>query len=172
MQDVDSLFIEAGRAIDESDLVAAKSLLEEILMIDPGYSRAHNYLGWIYETRLKNFEKAKRHYELAIKFSQGDYPVVYVNYAYLLIEYDCYEDALTIIEDGMKIKGADRATLIYQKGKVAESLQEFTEAYRLYNYSRKLSFNKDFMNLIDMEIERLFAKLSFCQKIKVKVKGV
>lgn len=171
MQDVDSLFIEAGRAIDESDLVAAKELLDEILMIDPGYSRAHNYLGWIYETRLKNFEKAKRHYELSIKFSKGDYPVVYVNYAYLLIEYDYFDKALEIIGEGLKIQGADRATLVYQKGKVSESRNQFTEAYKLYLHSRKLSFNKDFMNLLDTEIDRLYSKLSFWQKIKVKIKN-
>lgn len=172
MQDVENLFIEATKAIDDSDLSVAKTLLEEILMIDPGNSRAHNYLGWIYETRLKDFEKASRHYELSIKFGKSDYPVVYVNYAYLLIEFDYYEKALEIIKLGLKVQGADKATLIYQIGKIAESNQNFFEALEMYKQSRMLSFSKDFMNMLENELERVYSKLNFQQKIRAKFKGL
>lgn len=70
MQEVENLFLEISKAIDERDLSGAKLLLEELLSIDPGYGRAHNHLGWIYETKIKDFQKAQRHYELAIKFCQ------------------------------------------------------------------------------------------------------
>ena len=71
MQDVEILFFEVSKAIDQHNIGAAKQLLDEILLIDPGYGRAHNHLGWIYETKIKDFKNAQRHYELAIKFCKG-----------------------------------------------------------------------------------------------------
>lgn len=168
MQDVENLFLEVGRAIDESDISTAKSLLEEILLIDPAYYRAHNHLGWIYETKLEDFEKSQRHYELAIKFSDNKYPAVYVNYVYLLIRYGQTDRAEEIIEEGLKIKGADYSTLVFQKGKIAESKKKFTEAWRYYTLSSKLSFNKEFIQMIAGEIGRVKAKMSFWQKLKVR----
>ncbi|MGB3453070.1 MAG: hypothetical protein WBA59_04505 [Moheibacter sp.] len=169
MQDVENLFLEVGRAIEGCDIASAKDLLEEILLIDPAYSRAHNHLGWIYETRLEDFEKAKRHYELAIKFSKGDYPVAYVNYAYLLIRFERFEEAEKIIEEGLKIQGADYATLMYQKGKIAEARGKYTEACRYYILAGKLSFDKNFIIMLDQEFDRVKAKMNFWQKLLVKI---
>ncbi|MDD3459566.1 MAG: hypothetical protein PHO74_08865 [Weeksellaceae bacterium] len=165
MQDVDNLFLEAGRAIDNSDLSSAKSLLNEILLIDPAHSRAHNHLGWIYETKLKDFEKAQMHYELAIKFSKGNYPVVYVNFVYLLIEYGHYDRAGEVIEEAMDIQGVDYATLIFQKGQIAESHQKFIDAAKNYMLARKLTFSKELMNVLDNEIKRVKSKMNFWQKL-------
>jgi tetratricopeptide (TPR) repeat protein len=171
MQDVENLFLEVSKAIDERDISTAKELLEEILSIDPGYGRAHNHLGWIYETKIKDFDRAKRHYELAIKFCQGTYPVVYVNFGYLLIEYNDYEKAIETINEGLRIRGADRATLQYQKGKIAEHEQDFKSALAQYEIARKLSFNKEFHSMLENEIARVKSKLSFWDKFLILVKN-
>jgi len=168
MQDVENLFLEVGKAIDERNMSGAKDLLEEILSIDPGYGRAHNHLGWIYETKIKDFERAKRHYSLAIKFCKGTYPVAYVNYGYLLIEYGQLEEAEKVIEEGLKTQGADKATLHYQKGKIAEHRQNLKAAAKLYQYAQKLCFNKDFFALLESEIERVKSKMSFWDKLFLK----
>lgn len=165
MQDVENLFLEVSKAIDERDLSGAKELLEELLAIDPGYGRAHNHLGWIYETKIKDFEKAKRHYELALKFCKKTYPVVYVNYSYLLIEFGHLEEAEQIIEEGLTIEGADKATLFYQKGKIAEHRQNYVKAYQTYLKAQKMNFNKDFHSLLTNEIGRVQLKMNFWQKL-------
>src|SRR5690606_339516 len=171
MQDVENLFLEVSKAIDERDISAAKELLEEILSIDPGYGRAHNHLGWIYETKIKDFERAKRHYELAIKFCKGTYPVVYVNFSYLLIEFGDYEKAVEIINEGLKTKGSDKATLQYQKGKIAEYQQDFKSALSQYELARKLSFNKEFHSMLENEIARVKSKFSFWDKFLMWIKN-
>ncbi|MGB6084859.1 hypothetical protein [Moheibacter sp.] len=168
MQDVENLFLEVSKAIDDRDITSAKELLEEILLIDPGYGRAHNHLGWIYETKIKDFERAKRHYELAIKFCKGTYPVAYVNYGYLLIEFGQLEEAEKVIDEGLKVKGADKATLYYQKGKIAEHCQNYVEALKTYQQSQKMNFNKDFHAMLLNEIERVQSKMSFWDKLRVK----
>ena len=168
MQDVENLFLEVGKAIDERDISGAKDLLEEILSIDPGYGRAHNHLGWIYETKIKDFERAKLHYELAIKFCKGTYPVVYVNFGYLLIEFGQLEEAENIVKEGLSIRGADKATLSYQLGKIAEHRQKYTLALQIYQAAFKLNFNKDFQSVLLNEIERVKSKMSFWDKLFLK----
>lgn len=168
MQDVENLFLEVGKAIDERDMSGAKDLLEEILSIDPGYGRAHNHLGWIYETKIKNFQRAKQHYSLAIKFCKGTYPVAYVNYGYLLIEFGHLEEAEKVIEEGLQTDGSDKSTLNYQKGKIAEHRQQYKVAVNHYQYAQKVCFNKDFFTLLENEINRVKRKMSFWEKISLK----
>lgn len=167
MQDVENLFLEVGKAIDDRDISVAKALLEEILLIDPGYGRAHNHLGWIYETKIKDFKRAKRHYELAIKFCKGTYPVVFVNFGYLLIEFGDLEEALKIIEEGLLVPGADKATLFYQKGKIAEHQQNYAQAFRTYQLAQKMNFNKDFHTMLVNEMNRVQNKMGFWDKLKL-----
>lgn len=164
MQEVENLFLEVGKAIDERDLSTAKYLLEELLSIDPGYGRAHNHLGWIYETKIKDFQKAQRHYELAIKFCQKTYPVVYVNYGYLLIEFGHLEEAEKVIAEGLTVDGADKATLYYQKAKIAEHRKDYIKAYKTYLEAKNLNFNKEFHGLLANEIGRVQMKMNFWQK--------
>lgn len=164
MQEVENLFLEVSKAIDERDLSGAKLLLEELLSIDPGYGRAHNHLGWIYETKIKDFQKAQRHYELAIKFCQGTYPVVYVNYGYLLIEFGHLEEAEKVIAEGLTVDGADKATLYYQKAKIAVHRKDYIQAYKTYLEAKNLNFNKDFHGLLLNEIGRVQMKMNFWQK--------
>lgn len=164
MQEVENLFLEISKAIDERDLSGAKLLLEELLSIDPGYGRAHNHLGWIYETKIKDFQKAQRHYELAITFCQGTYPVVYVNYGYLLIEFGHLEEAEKVIAEGLTVDGADKATLYYQKAKIAEHRKDYIQAYKTYLEAKNLNFNKDFHGLLLNEIGRVQMKMNFWQK--------
>lgn len=170
MQEVENLFLEVGRAIDERDISKAKELLEEILLIDPGFGRAHNHLGWIYETKLKDFDKAKRHYELALRFCDGNYPVVYVNYGYLLIEFGQLEKATKIIYEGLNVPGNDTATLCYQLGKIAEHKKKYQTAYRKYKEALELNFSKDFQNLLENEIARVKGKMSFWEKFGVMIR--
>lgn len=168
MQDVENLFLEVGKAIDERDMSGAKELLEEILSIDPGYGRAHNHLGWIYETKIKDFHRARQHYRLAIKFCKGDYPVAYVNYGYLLIEFGHLAEAEKIIAEGLRVRGSDKSTLLYQKGKIAEHRRNYLSAMEFYRQARQFCFNKDFLALLDSEINRLKSKMGFWEKLKIK----
>lgn len=170
MQDVENLFLEVGKAIDERNMSEAKDLLEEILNIDPGYGRAHNHLGWIYETKIKDFDKARQHYRLAIKFCKGTYPVAYVNYGYLLIEFGHLEEAEKNIEEGLRLNGADKATLHYQKGKIAEHRKQYKNAVKFYKDALQLSFNKEFHTMLGGEINRVKSKMSFWDKLFVGIK--
>ena len=169
MREVESLFIEANRAIDEKDLAEAKEILEDILAIEPSYGRAHNHLAWIYETELRDFEKACMHYKLAIKFAGKDYPVAYVNYIYLLLDMEQYNEVSSLILEASDVKGIRESILYYQQGRVLEASNHLTLAYEWYKKAKKTSFDNSFIQILKLEIQRVLDKMNVFQKLYAKI---
>ncbi len=169
MKEVESLFIQANRFIDNKNLAEAKSTLEEILLIEPSYGRAHNHLAWIYETELKDIKNATMHYKLAIKFSGKEYPVSYINYIYLLLDIENYQDIKALIAEARQIKEIKQSILFYQEGRVFEAENNFIQAFQLYEKSKKGSFDNGFIQVINLEIQRAYNKMNIFQKIYSKV---
>ena len=165
MNNVEILYLDANKLVEQNELSLAYDALYDILEIDPGYGRAHNYLGWIYETKIKDFHKAKKHYELAIKFCQDTFPVVYINYIYLLIDHDDLREAENLIEKARNVQGVDFATLFYQKGKIWEDRLKFRKAYFYYNSAKIRSNNNDFVRMMILEMERIHHKMSLVEKV-------
>lgn len=160
-KNIEAIFLAANKAIDNNDMAEAKDLLEEIIIAEPGFGRAHNHLGWIYNTKFKNFEKAKIHYDLAVKFCKKTYPVVYVNYTYLLIDFDYLDQALNIIDEGLKINGSDKASLYFQKGRIYENKKQYRKSIKYHKEARENSYNNDFITFIENEIARIKRKNIF-----------
>ena len=51
--DLEEKFLKADRLISENKISEAAHLLEEILHEAPDLGKAHNHLGWLYETKFK-----------------------------------------------------------------------------------------------------------------------
>jgi tetratricopeptide (TPR) repeat protein len=85
--DLEEKFLTADRLISENRLSEAAKTLEEILAEAPDFGKAHNHLGWLYETKFKNLQRAEEHYRLALKFSP-DYIHRFVN---SMIWRNCWE---------------------------------------------------------------------------------
>ncbi|ADX68621.1 hypothetical protein [Weeksella virosa] len=165
MNQVEILYLDVNKLIEQNDLSKAYVLLYEILSIDPGYARAHNYLGWIYEIQFKDFAKAKRHYELAIKFSPEDFPASYVNYVYLLLRFNELVEAEVMINRALSIPGVDYATLFYQKGRIMEDRFRFRKAYFYFRSAKMRANDADFIRMMDLEMDRIRHKMSSLGKI-------
>jgi hypothetical protein len=48
-------FLRADDLIRDNKISEALKLLESIILEDPGFGKAHNHIGWIYETKLSVF---------------------------------------------------------------------------------------------------------------------
>jgi len=154
---IENLFLQADEAINRNALGEAKELLEEILAIDPTYGRAYNYLGWLYANKIIDFQKAKSLYRLGLKYT-SDYPALYINYGYLLIEMAEYDAALDLIGSAREIYGIDQATLTYQEARIAELLMDIKLAVKLYKLAGKQTLDDNFMNYLNTEIKRVKRK--------------
>jgi tetratricopeptide (TPR) repeat protein len=67
--ELEEKFMDADNMIKDNYIAEAVRLLNEILAEAPDFGKAHNHLGWIYETKIKDYDKATEYYRLALKFS-------------------------------------------------------------------------------------------------------
>jgi Tfp pilus assembly protein PilF len=132
--ELEEKFYEADKMINDGRISDAAHVLEAILLEAPDFGKAHNHMGWLYETKFKNFTKAEEHYKYALKFSP-EYPAAYYNYAYLLSTLRRYEELEKLLDAAIKVPGVNYATLYNEYGLMNEALGKFKEAihyYRLY----------------------------------------
>lgn len=167
---VENQFIKADSLIGEGRVSEAKELLEEILNENPDFGKAHNHLGWIYATKLSNYEKGEYHYKLAIKFDPK-YPASYLNYTYLLVDIAKFDDAKKLIDTALtQVEGADKASYYSELARIYEFERDFIQAYQLYKKSSELAFNPTYIENMKTNMKRVKDKMSTFEKIKLTFK--
>jgi tetratricopeptide (TPR) repeat protein len=132
--ELEERFLQADRLINESKLKEAAQMLEDILAEAPDFGKAHNHLGWLYETKFKNYTRAEEHYKLALKFSP-EYPAVYYNYSYLLSALRKFDELEKHLETAIKVSGINFATIYNEYGLMREAQGKLDDAihyFRLY----------------------------------------
>ena len=132
--ELEERFYEADKLINDGKISDAAHLLEAILAEAPDFGKAHNHLGWLYETKFKNFSKAEDHYKLALRFAP-EYPAGYYNYSYLLSTLRRYEELERLLNEAIQVPGISYATVYNEFGLMYEALGKYEEAihyYRLY----------------------------------------
>ena len=147
----------ADMAIVEGRLDEGKSMLDEILLIDPAYGRAHNHLGWFYAAKLEKFDRAKEHFELALKFSP-DYPAVYLNLGRLYMQIGEFDKGIDLLNRGLNIPGIDKATVYDLLSGIYESRGELRLALMNAKLAWKEAGNTEYMNYLKGSVKRIRAK--------------
>lgn len=129
--ELEEKFYEADKMINDGRISDAAHLLEAILIEAPDFGKAHNHMGWLYETKFKNFTKAEDHYKYALKFAP-EYPAGYYNYAYLLSTLRRYEELEKLLNDALKVPGISYSTLYNEFGLMNEALGKYDEAIHFF----------------------------------------
>lgn len=136
-------FLKADDLIRENKISDAIELLESIIYEEPDFGKAHNHLGWIYETKLQNGKKAELHYKQAIK-SDPAYTASYINYSYLLSNQNRFDELKTHLDKAILVAGINKAT-IYNEYAIMFELQG--------NYKEAVSsFKKAIQHCLDVKI--------------------
>lgn len=138
--DLEDKFLRADRLIAENKIGDAAHLLDEILHEAPDFGKAHNHLGWLHETKFKNYEKAQEHYRLAIKFSP-DYPAAHYNYCYCLSALRKYDELEKVLENAIKVSGISYATIYNEYGLLREIQGHLDDAIHYFKLHIKNSFD-------------------------------
>lgn len=162
----EDLFLEADELIDDNKIKKAKEVLLDLLGEYPDFGRAHNHLGWLYSVKYNDHFKAKKHLELALKFAPN-YPGVYANYVYLLLEINKYDE---LIAFGQKYVGnsvADEGTLYNKIAQAYELKGELLNAHKYYKRAIQGGINNKFIEEIYASMHRLKRKMSFIQKVRL-----
>lgn len=141
--EIEEKFQHADRLINEGKISEAAHLLEDILAEVPDFGKAHNHMGWLYETKFKNYAKAEEYYKLALKFSP-EYTAVYYNYAYLLSTLRRFDELAKLLEHAIKVPGINYGTIYNEYAIMSEFQGNFKDAIHYYKlYIQNIFDNKN-----------------------------
>lgn len=160
--DLEEKFLNADKLISENHLGQAAKLLEEILEEAPDYGKAHNHLGWLFETKFKNLQRAEEHYRLALKFSP-DYAAAYYNYCYLLSALRKFDELERTLEHAIKVSGISYATIYNEYGLLREVQGKLDDAIHYFKLHIMNSFDAKNIETAAESIKRCERKKQLVQ---------
>ena len=121
------MMLEVNQLISNNKIAGATDLLDEILVTEPGFGRAHNHFGRMYDVKLKQPYKGEEHYKLAIKFNP-EYASGYTNYAFLLSGQRRFTELEVILKKAELCTTINRATIASEYGFMYESSGKLDDA--------------------------------------------
>jgi Tfp pilus assembly protein PilF len=156
---LDEKFFEADQLIKENRIADAAILLNEIITEMPEYGRAHNHLGWIYETKFTDYNRAEKHYKAALQFTP-EYPAVYYNYSILLSTLGRYDELVTLLEKAMLVPGINKATISNEYAIMFEAQGKYEQAIEYYKQYIRYLFDNKLIENAQASIQRCITKKS------------
>jgi len=156
--ELEERFQDADRLINEGQIAAAASVLEEILLEAPDFGKAHNHFGWLYDAKFKNYAKAEEHYRLALKFAP-EYPAAYYNYSYLLSTLRRYDDLERLLDLAIKVPGISYPTLYNDYALMHEIQGHYQDAIHYFKLYIQNSYDSKTIETAAESIRRCERKL-------------
>lgn len=160
----DKLFLEADQLIAASSMAEAMEVLQDILNDDPSYAKAHNHLGWMYDTQLCEYQMAEEHFKHAINF-RPDYPSPYFNYFELLFVQKRYPEAEKLLSRALQSSTVNKERVYYLQGRLFEAQSEYNKARHSYALYGKGAFETKSMEAAEEAINRCNKKAELFDKI-------
>jgi Tfp pilus assembly protein PilF len=149
----EDMFFEADQLIGDGLIGKAMELLSDIINEQPDFGRAHNHLGWIYETKLRKYKEAEEHYRAALAYSP-EYPAVYRNYAILLSTMKKYNDLETLLAKALTVAGVDHAAVHNEYAIMYELQSKFDLAIEFYKKAILASLSEKDIELYQASVRR------------------
>jgi tetratricopeptide (TPR) repeat protein len=153
---IDEMFRHADELIKDGEITEAINVLESIIVQEPSYGKAYNHLGWIHETKYKNYKKAEECYKLALNFTP-EYPAVYINFVYLLSTLGRTQAVKEILDKALHVEGIDRANINNEFGIYYEQQGDLDKAIDHYKTAIKISLD-------DKNIDIYAGSIARCEK--------
>lgn len=148
---------EADNLIRENRINDAINLLYDILNEEPTFGKAHNHLGYIYETKLKDYKKADEHYSIALKLSP-DYPAIYYNYAILLSNEQRFEQLEQLLNQALTLSNINKSSIYNEFGIMYEIKGEYDKAIDAFKKAIAFCLDNKNMDIYKSSIERCKTK--------------
>lgn len=152
-------FNNANEDLKAGKIEQAIEAFEAILKEDATFGKAYNHIGWIFETKMRDYENAEKNYKLALEHNPK-YTAVYKNYAILLSTLGRFDDLKSLLEKAKDVPGMDKYTLYNEYAIMYEQLEEYTMAINYYKDAAKATMNDKTMRTAMAAIERCNTKMS------------
>lgn len=155
--ELDNLFFEADNLIKDNLIGDAHAKLLAIIQRNPRYGRAYNHLGWLFETKYKDFNKAEEYYQKALE-SSPEYIPIYLNYAICLSTMGKFDKLKDFLEVALQVPGVNKSQLNNEYGIMYEIQGDFEKAISYYQKAINQSLNSKDIEIYQESINRCVKK--------------
>jgi len=155
---MEDLFMEADRLIGEQKIGDAFSKLTSIINEMPTFGKAYNHIGWIYETKYKDYPNAEKYYKQAIEY-MPEYHAAYYNYAVVLSTLQKWDELVVLLNKALATPGINKATINNEFAimyEVQGNFQKAIDSYKSYIIS---TFDNKQIDTAKESIERCKKKM-------------
>jgi tetratricopeptide (TPR) repeat protein len=154
----EDLFAQADRLLNDGQTIEAVDKLSMILKRNPRFGKAYNHLGWVYETKYRNYTKAEEYYRAALQFAPH-YTAPYLNYAYLLSNLGRYDELKTHLDRASQVAGIAKDTLNNEYANMYEMQGNLQLAIDYYQKAAIVTLDSTRLDTYKAGIERCKKKM-------------
>jgi Tfp pilus assembly protein PilF len=154
----EELFAQADRLLNEGVIMDAVDKLSQILKRNPRFGKAYNHLGWVYETKYKNYPRAEEYYRAAMQYAPH-YNAVYLNYAYFLSNQGRFDELKTHLDKTSQIQGIAKDTIANEYGIMYEMQGNLRDAMDFYQKAAIVTLDSSKLDKYKESVERCRKKL-------------
>lgn len=137
----------------------ATNILEKCIGLEPNFGKAYNHLGFLYETKFKEFDKGETLYKMCLEKSPM-YPAVYYNYAVLLSTLGKWEVLKQLLDTALTIPGISKATIYNEYAIMYEQQGFLDKAIAEYKKTGMSTLDKNVLDRAKQSIDRCISKKS------------
>lgn len=153
---LDELFYEADQNIKDQRYADAMQTLEAILAEAPEYGKAYNHLGWLYETKYRDFKKAESFYKKCMEH-EPEYTPVYLNLAMILSGMGKWAELEMLLGQALEVPGIDKPSVYNEFGIMHEMQGDYQRATD--NFKKAIRYT-----LSDANLEAYKASIDRCKR--------
>jgi tetratricopeptide (TPR) repeat protein len=150
--------MEADRLISEQKIGEAFTKLSDIIQEMPNFGKAYNHIGWIYETKYKDYPNAEKYYKQAIEYSP-DYHAGYYNYAIVLSTLQKWDELTNLLDRALKVPGINKGTIHNEYAIMYEAQGKYQQAIDSYKQYAANTFDSKLLDTAKDSIERCKKKV-------------
>lgn len=155
---MEDMFMEADRLITEQKIGEAFAKLSSIIQEMPNFGKAYNHIGWIYETKYKDYPNAEKYYKQAIEYS-SDYHAGYYNYSIVLSTLQKWDELTNLLDKALKVPGINKGTIYNEYGIMYEAQGKYQQAIDAYKQYAANTFDSKLLDTAKDSIERCKKKI-------------
>jgi Tfp pilus assembly protein PilF len=156
--EAEEMFAQADKLLNDGVIIEAVEKLTQLLRRNPRFGKAYNHLGWVYETKYKNMQRAEEYYKAAMQYAPH-YNAAYLNYSYFLSNLGRFDDLKAHLDRVSRIPGIAKDTIANEYAIMYEMQGNLQEAIDYYQKAAIVTLDITKLDKYKESIERCKRKI-------------
>jgi tetratricopeptide (TPR) repeat protein len=154
----EEMFAQADRLLTEGVVMDAVDKLTQIVKRNPRFGKAYNHLGWVFETKYKNYRRAEEYYKAAMAYAPH-YNASFLNYAYFLSNLGRFDELKAHLDRLSQLPGIAKDTIANEYAMMYEMQGNLQQAIEYYQKAAIVTLDMAKLDKYKENIERCRRKM-------------